>query len=324
MMVPRAVKVFFLYLIALSTSGLVEALKPNDTKLVFYYGPEFTDSVSYDLSEATKVLQHPKFTNNETHCYLHGYHETQNSESIHLIVDSYMKRKNINLLTIDWAEGARENYLAAALKNVRAIAPQLADMILGLYAAGLKRESFTVVAHSLGGQLSGLTGREIAKKTNGTEQIYELVVLDPAYPLFFNVLSLKTVHKKDAEFVQAIHTDIGTYGQPASIGHVDFWPNGGLQGQPGCPTGFLIPFSKEDLCSHQRSWRFWAESIANVDGPEFWAFPASNYMKFLSEDIEKLKDKAIPMGYHCPRDARGNYYLKTNKETPFAKGFEGY
>lgn len=35
--------------------------------------------------------------------------------------------------------------------------------------------------------------------------------------------------------VDVIHTDAWLYGAPVSTGTVDFWPNGGVTLQPGCP-----------------------------------------------------------------------------------------
>jgi len=39
---------------------------------------------------------------------------------------------------------------------------------------------------------------------------------------------------EDAQFVDCIHTAGGSFGYSESIGHVDFYPNGGKAPQPGC------------------------------------------------------------------------------------------
>jgi hypothetical protein len=62
--------------------------------------------------------------------------------------------------------------------------------------------------------------------------------LDPAGP-FFSLNDTETrLDTTDADFVDVIHTDSGslTDGQLTfieAIGHVDFYPNGGID-QPGC------------------------------------------------------------------------------------------
>ncbi|XP_055917530.1 pancreatic triacylglycerol lipase-like [Eupeodes corollae] len=309
-----------------SMEFVVGKVAPNETTLIFYYGPQFEDSMRYELSDATEILKNPHFNaKGQIHLYLHGFKESQDSESVHIVVESYLKRKDINIITVDWAKAAGEQYVEAATKNIELLGVALSEVIMKLYNAGIDRKNLNVVAHSLGAQLAGKIGRNIILKSNGTDKIYRMAVLDAAFPLFFPGF-LQTVNKNDAEFLQAIHTDIGTYGQPFTIGHVDFWPNGGRQGQPGCPQGIIIPLSKEDLCSHHRSWRFWAESVADVNdsSPKFLGFPSGTYLQFLAAGKGNLKNKPVEMGINCPMSARGNYYLKTNSQSPFARGMDGY
>jgi hypothetical protein len=56
--------------------------------------------------------------------------------------------------------------------------------------------------------------------------------LDPAYPLFEEASADEILDKTDAKFVDIIHTNAGKLeegrkGFPFSLGHADFWPNGG-------------------------------------------------------------------------------------------------
>lgn len=44
----------------------------------------------------------------------------------------------------------------------------------------------------------------------------------------------------DAEYVDVIHTDSGILGFPRSLGHADFYPNGGKAMQPGCSTTYTV------------------------------------------------------------------------------------
>lgn len=44
----------------------------------------------------------------------------------------------------------------------------------------------------------------------------------------------------DAEFVDVVHTDGGVFGFDSPLGHVDFYPNGGMPFQPGCRLHELL------------------------------------------------------------------------------------
>lgn len=58
--------------------------------------------------------------------------------------------------------------------------------------------------------------------------------MDPASPGFECIpIQKDRLNKEDAEFVDVIHTAGGTLGFLDSMGHVDFFPNGGIAPQPG-------------------------------------------------------------------------------------------
>lgn len=110
-----------------------------------------------------------------------------------------------------------------------------------------------------------------------------------------------------------------------STGHVDFWPNSGKTLQPGCPRrGMLLSLSDvgkclrllahimfniniyiilfhliADLCSHRRSWWFWADSVASF--PEKSAFHAAKAKSW--DDFKKGRideSSIVNMGIDCP------------------------
>lgn len=73
--------------------------------------------------------------------------------------------------------------------------------------------------------------------------------LDPAGPAFFFPLKTQSGHLRstDARQVDIIHTDAGFYGQPCATGTADFWPNGGIELQPGCPLPFAPPLGSQSI-----------------------------------------------------------------------------
>ncbi|KAI5636168.1 lipase domain-containing protein [Phthorimaea operculella] len=88
-------------------------------------------------------------------------------------------------------------------------------------------------------------------------------------------------------------------------------------------VAFVRAFRKSwkdgDLCSHWRSWRFYAESVRNPEA--FPASPAASYQKFL--DNLTPETGMVYMGYNCDTSAEGSYYLTTNGQSPFGKGIDG-
>lgn len=70
---------------------------------------------------------------------------------------------------------------------------------------------------------------------------FRITGLDPAGPLF-SLNSTVFLTKKDAEFVDIIHTDGGFYGMSVAFATADFYPNDGVRAQSGCSI-WTFPFS---------------------------------------------------------------------------------
>lgn len=66
------------------------------------------------------------------------------------------------------------------------------------------------------------------------QRIGRITGLDPAGPLFEGNPPDRRISPDDATFVDIMHTDGGGLGTRASVGHVDYYPNGGTSRQNGC------------------------------------------------------------------------------------------
>lgn len=98
-----------------------------------------------------------------------------------------------------------------------------------------------------------------------------IVGLDPAGP-YFKVKNIdERLDPTDAKFVSVIHTNGCRLGFGISMGHADYWPNGG-KSQPGC--GFDLFGS----CAHSRAYDYYAESLSNSS--KFVATRCSSYLDF--------------------------------------------
>lgn len=114
----------------------------------------------------------------KTVLYLHGYIENPDVESIHVIVDAYLQRTDTNIIILDWGELADGNYAFDALVNAKQLGPVLAKHLLAMFENGLDINKFHLVGHSLGGQMSGIVGREIYARSKKTKQLkrYDFVI----------------------------------------------------------------------------------------------------------------------------------------------------
>ncbi|KAK3594254.1 hypothetical protein CHS0354_020436 [Potamilus streckersoni] len=170
-----------------------------------------------------------------------------------------------------------------------------------------------LIGYSLGAHIAGYAGERIP----GTGRI---TGLDPAGPLFEGKDPLVRLDSTDASFVDVIHTDGTGFGMKSSIGHVDFYPNGGIN-QPGCTAsisdllfklikGEIKAMKKGISCSHMRSVLMFTESI----NTKCWFF------SFPNENVVECDTECSIMGYDAPNgDPRGDRFLHTESSEPFCR-----
>lgn len=138
-------------------------------------------------------------------------------------------------------------------------------------------------------------------------RIKTIIGLDPAGPLFYVKSPSGRLDYTDAEYVEVIHTNGRVTGFSPTLGHSDFYPNGGLS-QPGCFTSY---------CSHNRAPLLFIESL---NSNSFYVNRCES-----SSDIGHrcLGETDITMGgepSNARKDVRGIFYLTTNRFSPFAQG----
>ncbi|XP_055371527.1 inactive pancreatic lipase-related protein 1-like [Condylostylus longicornis] len=278
----------------------------TNVRIYFYHGDKNLQNVSYQLKDANQLLENADFNiEHITTLYVHGYTETQERFSIPTLKRAYSYRKNYNFITLDYASYSKGDIVLAYYRAVNAVSyltPFVSQALIKLFNAGLPIEKFHLIGHSLGGQFVGYIGRNIIAQTNGTKVLNRISSLDPAYPGFSSFSFMETISSNDAKFVDVIHTDAYFFGAPVQAGSVDFWPNGGKALQPGCPPLSLLVLDKNDFCSHWRSWKYWAESVANLYPEKFVAYKANTYSEFLTRPLSFYQTNEITlMGLQASR-----------------------
>ncbi|KAG8224915.1 hypothetical protein J437_LFUL006274, partial [Ladona fulva] len=146
-------------------------------------------------------------------------------------------------------------------------------MILGtLVALGANAKDMHIIGFSLGAQIAGFAGEDL--KHQGIK-LGRITALDPASFMFerSNLDTRRKLDISDAELVDVVHTDGSLvwsdgFGVLGAVGHVDFFPNGGLT-QPGCSDSYVdvLAFSLDPQpnvnrsCSHARSLDLFLEAM---------------------------------------------------------------
>jgi phosphatidylserine sn-1 acylhydrolase len=138
----------------------------------------------------------------------------------------YHQNFDATVCALDWSKFSKQLPQVSA-SNVPAIGKFLGEFLMKVNGQGVPYDHMTIIGHSMGAHIAGVAGHYL----NG--QINSIYGLDPAGPFFYDgpLNSSKSnndrLDKSDAKFVQAIHTNVRTFGTPIQVGHQDFYPNGG-------------------------------------------------------------------------------------------------
>ena len=157
--------------------------------------------------------------------------------------------------------------------------------------------------HSLGAHISGACGREFYRITDTL--LPRITGLDPANPCFNEGEDLTGLARGDALYVDIIHSNNGALGQKEAVGDIDFYPNGLDPLPPGCVT---------ITCAHSRAYDYYSESIYSGNENGFMAKRCNSITSYNSGDCNGSE---VPMGFNVTIGMKGNYFLNTNKASPY-------
>jgi pimeloyl-ACP methyl ester carboxylesterase len=192
---------------------------------------------------------------------IHGWNSDGTSSWLHSMKNAFLTKEDINVVIVDWGGGAQlANYFQAA-SNTRTMGAYTALVFNNLINNGGSPARSWCIGHSLGAHHCGHAGMRTATT------LHRVTGLDPAGPFFQSSSDLTVgINPTSGALVDIIHTDSDTLGQPQALGHIDFYPSGGLN-QPGCLRHVLRQADDElgpapqGACSHSRAYEFFEESI---------------------------------------------------------------
>ncbi|CAH1155998.1 unnamed protein product [Phaedon cochleariae] len=245
----------------------------------------------------------------------HGYLEGGTIGWISNMSKALLAQQDCNVIVVDWQGGSGPPY-TQAVANIRLVGAITAHLLgeMANHTGGAQLDHVHAIGHSLGAHMFGYVGYTLQNTFNLT--LGRITGLDPAEPHFSKTRPPVRLDRSAARYVDVIHTDAsqfirGGLGMAESIGHVDYYPDGGTD-QPGCTKGVLqfIRDSEGSLfngvkkylsCNHLRSHEIFLESITPNPKCKFMSVSCSSFQDFTSGkcfDCGKRSENCIPFGFH--------------------------
>uniref|UniRef100_A0A8C5QJ46 Triacylglycerol lipase n=1 Tax=Leptobrachium leishanense TaxID=445787 RepID=A0A8C5QJ46_9ANUR len=263
-------------------------------------------------------------TSRRTRFVIHGFTDSGEASWLSNICRRLFTIEDVNCIAVDWSGGSRTQYTQAA-NNIRVVGAEIAYFLDILQTNfGYAPSNVHLIGHSLGAHTAGEAGtrkRGIARITG----------LDPAEPYFQNTPVAVRLDLSDATLVDVIHTDAGPlvpnlgFGMSQVIGHLDFFPNGGIK-MPGCQQNIEIPnVSVEDIwsgvvhfvtCNHNRATQYYTDSIGQ--STIFTSYPCRDYSTYQAGSCRTCPSAGCPKMGHYADQYRGVtsasqvFYLNTS------------
>lgn len=167
---------------------------------------------------------------------IHGWRASEGVGGIYSIREAFMRsRTKVNLITVDWEDLASNLYYFESARRTHDVGRTTAELIDFMVSnMSLSLDRVHLIGHSLGAHTAGFVGSYVKSGKVG-----RITGLDPAGPSFYRKGPEGRLDPTDAAFVDVIHTAVGSAGHYKNLGHVDFYPNGGIY-QPGCGYAIIL------------------------------------------------------------------------------------
>jgi len=256
---------------------------------------------------------------------IHGFADNVDSflEPCYVLVPAYLQKNIHNIICVDWGELSASKipfpislafYIMTLLKNVPKVGLRITEFVMFLKGNNIISGPGMVhlVGTSLGAHVAGVAGLKLRKLTG--QSVARISGLDPAGPFLEFVPEAGRIDKTDATFVDVIHTDSTFFGSQLSLGHVDFFANGGRgeDQQPGCLIPLIAGLGFTAFaCGHPFGTMYYMRTIK---GEMFTGCKCiKSKFQFFKQTCAKPKDLSCKVpglfGEFGSETVRGNYYL---------------
>ncbi|XP_071118489.1 pancreatic triacylglycerol lipase-like [Haliotis cracherodii] len=262
-----------------------------------------------------------------TKVIIHGFNDRGDNPWVKNMVKELLKKGSMNVVVVDWRKGASAFDYQQAVADIRVVGAMTARLLTKLQEQGADSATFHMIGHSLGAHVAGYAGR----RNTDTGRVGRITGLDPAGPSFEDTNPTVRLDPTDAVFVDVIHTDTEPLtrmgmGIKQLSGHVDFYPNGGVD-QPGCPAHIAhmlvtllsgkSTFIGSFACSHMRAVYIFTESINSLC--QFKATRCPSTKNITHNACTGCPETGCPrMGFYADSNKTpGIYFTSTHDKAPF-------
>ncbi|CAL8126518.1 unnamed protein product [Orchesella dallaii] len=186
----------------------------------------------------------PYNSSNPLTIIIHGFKQNYTDKYPQSLKNALLKKdKPSNIVVVSW-QGISLPFknphsglplsTREASKNIQRISKHIVEFVSHLRNETKLKNAADVhiIGYGLGAQIAGVVGFRVKQLTG--ESIGRITGLDPSGPQHTYTALSEKLDKTDANFVDVIHTANGPFGPAGSIGHVDYFPNGGGPTQPNC------------------------------------------------------------------------------------------
>ncbi|CAG7674146.1 unnamed protein product [Allacma fusca] len=259
-----------------------------------------------------------------TKIFIHGFGHGYNCSFPQDMKDIFLLYQiPVNLVVVEWGPLAMsseapslidrfKNYIVAS-ENVEIVGNRVGDFISYMWMLGYYSPSMVhIIGFSLGAHAAGYAGKRVYDST--LQQIGRITGLDPAGPLYSTGLVGRHLNEYDASYVDFVHTDMGQSGTVLSLGHSNYFVNGGKPKQPGCISQITeyslfekIPVALLGSCSHSTAPLYYSQSVAQSN--DFIVATQCYSNVAFQTGLCAFNDVAIFGEFSSPR-TRGWYYLR--------------
>ncbi|CAG9801917.1 unnamed protein product [Chironomus riparius] len=280
-----------------------------DARIRFRFFHQGAAVGDYTTANFFEIISHPNFVRTrQTVMFHHSEDNTLTTPQVQDVLNSYAVNADLNFVMIHY-----DNANTISTGNSVDLAAGISDSLLFLFNSGYNSGLMSLIGHGLGAQIMARASRNVQTDSNRRHIIGRLTGLDPLDIGLITGLTLGRLSSIDAQWVESVHTESGSFGDLGSNGHIAFFVNGG-ETQPMC--GQTLPGARA-RCSHEFGMTYWAESVRSAV-PIFPSLQCDTWNNFM---VGQCNNNFVSyMGRaNWSANLRGTYYLQTNIQAPFTR-----